>query len=259
MPVTEDPVPAPGGADAAPAGDVDEGGVAASPVRQRWLSTGQVIVLIAAIAFLVGAIAYVVGDKQGSADPLNDVDVGFMQDMGYHHDQAVQMALLLLDKDDVDPNMKSFATEVVVGQRYEQGIFSSTLDRFGHSSEVGDSVMGWMGEPQPTESMAGLATEEQMQQLADADGEEAEALWIALMSEHHLAGLHMADYAARHGKDRTTVNLAEAIVKNQRSEVLDYARYRRDHDLPVPDGFTDPTQDQRLDPLSFRDREGQGD
>lgn len=226
--------------------------VEAAP-RQRWLSTGQVIVLVAAVAFLVGAIAYVVGDNSGSADPLNDVDVGFMQDMGYHHDQAVQMALLLLDKEGIDPNMRSFATEVVVGQRYEQGIFSSTLDRFGHSSEVGDSVMGWMGEPLPTDEMPGLATEEQMDQLAAAEGEEAEALWIAMMSEHHLAGLHMADYAARHGQDKTTVNLAEAIVKNQRSEIIDYARYRTSHDLPIPDGFTDPTKDQRLDPLSSRE------
>jgi len=221
--------------------------------RSRWLSTGQVVILVAAVAFLVGAIAYVVGDNSGSADPLNDVDVGFMQDMGYHHEQAVQMALLLLAKDDVDPGLKSFATEIVLGQRYEQGIFSSTLDRYGHSSEAGDEVMGWMGEPMPIEDMPGLATDEQMQQLEDANGEEAEALWIALMSEHHLAGLHMADYAARHGKDETTVNLARAIVKNQRSEVLDYDRYRRSHDLPIPEGFDDPTKDQRLDPLSFRD------
>lgn len=258
MPVTEEPDPAPDGADEPAAGSVEggDGGleeVPAAPVRQRWLSTGQVIVLVAAVAFLVGAIAYVVGDDQGSADPLNDVDVGFMQDMGYHHDQAVQMALLLLDKDDVDPNLTSFATEVVVGQRYEQGVFSATLDRFGHSSDVGDTVMGWMGEPQPTDTMSGLATEEQMQELRDAEGEEAEALWIALMSEHHLAGLHMADYAARHGRDTTTVNLANAIVKNQRSEILDYARYRRDHGLPIPKGFTDPTKDQRLNPLSFRE------
>lgn len=262
MSVVDEPDPAPDGA-AEP-----DGG--AGPSRGgRWLSTGQVIVLVAAVAFLVGAIAYVVGDNSGSADPLNDVDVGFMQDMGYHHEQAVQMALLLLAKDDVDDGLKKFATEVVVGQRYEQGIFSATLDRFGHASEPGEEdpnalpsddldggeVMGWMGEPVPIDDMPGLATEEQMAELEAATGEEAEALWIALMSEHHLAGLHMADYAARHGRDDTTVNLAEAIVKNQRSEVIDYARYRRDRELPIPDGFTDPTKDQRLDPLSFRDQQ----
>ena len=236
----------------APSGANDEVEGAAAPGR-RGLSALQIVVLMAAIAFLVGAVAYVVGDKSGSADPLNSVDVGFQQDMGFHHEQAVQMALLLLAKDDIDPNMRSFAQEVVIGQRYEQGVFSATLDRYGHSSEPGDSVMGWMGEPMSTEMMPGLATEAQMQQLKDAKGADAEALWIALMSEHHLAGLHMADYAARHGKDETTVNLAKAIVKNQRSEILDYARFRTSHDLPIPKGFSDPTKDQRLDPLSFRD------
>lgn len=220
----------------------------------HWLSGVQIVVLVAAVAFLVGAIAYVVGDRSGSADPLNAVDVGYMQDMGYHHDQAVQMALLLLDKEGIDSNLKSFAQEIVIGQRYEQGIYSSTLDRFGHSSDPGDEVMGWMGEPLPIADMTGLATDEQMDQLRDAEGAEAEALWIALMSEHHLAGLHMADYAARYGQDRTTKNLAYATVKNQRSEVIDLARYRTDHDLPIPDGFSDPTKDQRLDPLSFREQ-----
>lgn len=245
MSVIEDPGAAPEAAAAAPSDG------AGGP--RRGLSTLQWLVLVAAVAFLAGAVAYVVGDRSGSADPLNDTDVGFMQDMGFHHEQAVQMALLLLAKDDVDPNLQSFASEIVVGQRYEQGIFSATLDRFGHSSEVGDSVMGWMGEPMAPEEMTGLATEAQMEELAAAEGAEAEALWISLMSEHHLAGLHMADYAARYGSDNTTVNLAEAIVKNQRSEILDYARYRQANDLPIAEGFDDPTQDQRLDPLSFRD------
>ena len=219
-----------------------------------WLSWWQVAVLVAAMAFLVGAIGYVVGDRQGGADPLNAVDVGYMQDMGYHHEQAVQMALLLLAKPDVSRDVKGYAQEIIIDQRYEQGVFSATLDRFGHSSEPADTVMGWMGDAMPTEQMPGLATEAQMEQLRNATGKDAEALFIAMMSEHHLAGIHMADYAARYGKDRTTVNLAKATVRNQRSEVLDMARYRTLHDVAIPEGFTDPTKDQRMDPISFREQ-----
>jgi len=220
---------------------------------RRGLSGGQIVVLIVALAFLAGAIGYFVGDREAGADPLNAADVGFMQDMGYHHDQATQMALMLLDKDDIDPDLRSFAYEIIIGQRYEQGVYSATLDRFGHSSDPGDTVMDWMGEGMPAEEMDGLATAEQLQQLRDATGEEAEALWIALMSEHHLAGLHMADYEARHGSDPTTVNLAEATVKNQRSEIIDIQRFRTQAELPIPEGFTDPLDDQRLDPISFGD------
>ncbi|WP_426572064.1 DUF305 domain-containing protein [Aquihabitans sp. McL0605] len=239
------------GADEPVEGDADAR--TTEPPRERWFSGWHVAALVVAVAFLVGAIAFVVGQRDGDADPLNAVDVGFMQDMGYHHEQAVQMSLLLLAKEGLDPNLTSYAQEIIIGQRYEQGVFSATLDRFHHDSEPGDTVMGWMGEPLPIDKMTGLATDAQMEQLRNATGKDAEALWIALMSEHHLAGLHMADYAARHGKDETTRNLALSMVKNQRSEVLDLARYRTSHDLPIPKGFSDPTQDQRLNPLSFRD------
>ncbi len=229
-----------------------EAAEAATPVRPT-LPLAKVAILAVALAFLGGSVGYLIGHRTAGADPLNAVDVGFMQDMGYHHDQAIEMSLILLDKEGLDPNFTSYATEIVIGQRYEQGIYSATLDRFGHSSDPGPTVMEWMGTPMPAEQMVGLATPDQMAQLREAEGDDAAALWIALMSEHHLAGLHMADYDARHGHDRTTVNLAQATVKNQRSEVVDLQRYRRTHDLPIPDGFTDPMEDQRLDPISFTD------
>ena len=156
--------------------------------RRPGLSAVQIGVLIAALAFLGGAVGYAVGHRSAAADPFNAVDVGFMQDMGYHHDQATELSIILLDKD-VDPDLKAFAQEIIIGQRYEQGIYSALLDRWGHSSDPGETVMGWMGEEQPAATMDGLATEEQIDELIAAEGDEAEALWIALMSEHHLAGL----------------------------------------------------------------------
>lgn len=229
----------------------------AAPAR-RGLSGLQVAVLVVAVAFLAGAIAFVVGERSES-DPLSSTDVGFMQDMAYHHEQAVQMSLLLLDKEGIDRTLRAFAQEIIIDQRFEQGVYNSTLDRFGHDATVGDTVMGWMGEPVAAEDMPGLATEEQMDALREAEGEEAAALWIAMMSEHHLAGLHMADYAARYGSDPTTVKFAEATVKNQRSEIIDLARYRENNGLPIPEGFSDPRDDQRLDPLSTTDHSDHGD
>lgn len=38
---------------------------------------------------------------------------------------------------------------------------------------------------------------------------------------------------------------------SQRGEVIDLNRYRTSHDLAIPDGFTDPLEDQRLDTLSL--------
>ncbi len=228
--------------------------VALGPLAARFgpLSPGRIVALVAAVAFLAAAVGWTLGER--TRDPLNEVDVGFMQDMGYHHDQAVQMSLLLLAKDDMPRDLRGFAQEIIMDQRFEQGVFNAILDRFGHPAEPGDEVMGWMGmEPMPRDSMEGLATDEQMAQLRDAEGPDAQALWIALMSEHHLGGLHMADWEARHGQDATVVNVARSMVRSQRSEVLDLARFRRNQDLPIPEGFTDPTKDQRLNPLSLAD------
>ncbi len=220
----------------------------------RWfgpLTAVRVVALVVAFALLGGAVGWAVG--RSDADPLSATDVGFLQDMAFHHEQAVEMSVILIGKDDVSASLKAYAIEIVVGQQAERGIFNATLDRFGHPSAPGDTVMGWMGSgfEVPLYEMEGLATDEQMEELRAAEGEEAESLWIALMTEHHLGGLHMADWEARHGSDPTAVNQAKAMVKTQRSEVLDLERYREQHDLPYPEGFADPRQDQRLNPLSF--------
>ncbi len=209
----------------------------------------RVVALLVAVAFLAGAVGWAVGQRD--QDPLSSTDVGFMRDMSFHHEQAIALSLILLYHDDTSAELDAYAQEIIVAQRYEQGLFNATLDRYGHSSEVGSEVMGWMGGAMAPDDMPGLASEEQMDALRDASGDEAEALWIALMTEHHLAGLHMADFEARRGDDRTSRNIARAMVRAQRGEVIDLDRYRRLHDLPIPDGFGDPLQDQRLRPLSL--------
>jgi uncharacterized protein (DUF305 family) len=234
-----------------PAAETEERGDDAAPASTGGLSWAKVAVLAAAIAFLGASVGYLIGHRESSADPLSAVDVGFMQDMGYHHAQAVEMSLLLLDKGGIDRDLRGYAQEIIIGQRFDQGIFNATLDRFGHATDPGDIVMAWMGHPVPLAQMDGLATDAQMTQLRNATGDDAAALWIALMSEHHLGGLEMADQEARHGSDRTTVNLAQAIVVGQRGEVLDLARLRRKLGLPIPKGFDDPTKDPRLNPVSF--------
>lgn len=212
----------------------------------------RLVVLLIAVSFLAGAVGFAIAER--GSDPLSTTDVGFMQDMGYHHEQAVQMSILLIDKDDVDPDLKDYAMEILVGQRYEMGLMNGIVDRFGYSFEPDQVAMEWMGAPLPLDEMEGLASDAEMAELRDAEGADAEALWLSLMSEHHLGGLHMADWEARHGGDETTRNIARAMVYTQRGEVIDLQRYRTSHDLPLAEGFSDPLKDQRLNPLSFTGR-----
>lgn len=218
----------------------------------RWfgpLTALRVVAMLVAVGFLGGAVGWTISERD--RDPLSATDVGFMRDMGYHHEQAIEMSLILLGKADVDADLKSYAQEFIIDQRYEQGIFNALLDRYGYAPTVGSTVMAWMGPALPRDSMEGLATAAQIKQLRAATGKTAESLFVALMTEHHLGGLHMADYEARKGKDTAVKNLALAMVKTQKGEVVDLNNYRIRHDLPIAKGFTDPLEDQRLHPLSL--------
>ena len=239
--------------DTGPAEEVTEGDAPTTPGRLVGLfgplTLARVVALVLAIGFLGGAVGWAVGSDN---QPLSSTDVGFMQDMGVHHQQALEMSLVLLADDSVDPELQRYAQEIIISQRFDQGIFNATLVRFGHKTDPGETVMEWMGgHGTPLDQMTGLATSEQMDQLSHAEGTEAAALWIALMSEHHLGGMHMADWASRHGSDSMTKILAKAMTQFQRDEVLELSRYRLRNDLPIPAGFTDPTKDQRINPLSL--------
>lgn len=220
------------------------GASGAEPESPRRVGMGRVAVLVAAVAFLAAAVGWAIGSR--GADPLNAADVGFMQDMSLHHEQAVQMSLLLLDKEDVDIELRRYAQEIVVSQRFDQGVFNATLDRFGHPSGTGPTVMEWMGHGMKPDEMPGLASDEQMAQLRQARGEVAAALWIALMSEHHIGGMQMAAAAVERGQDRTVVNIARGNQTVQADEVLELSRYRQRNDLPIPDGFDDPVTDSMV-------------
>ena len=83
-------------------------------------------------------------------------------------------------------------------------------------------------------------TEAQMRRLADSKGKAAGALFLAMMSRHHLGGVDMARYAAEHGKDHIMTSLAASMARNQATEINEYSQTRRRLGLPVPSGYTDP-------------------
>ena len=186
------------------------------------LSLTQLVVLCAALAFLAGAVGYLLGDRTASP-PTDDVDVGFLQDMIDHHEQAVTMASLA-DGSASDPVVRHMAREVLIEQRYEIGLMDGYLQ--ARDLERGDpdrDVMGWMGAPaMPLADMPGLATPEQLDELQQASDDDQNLLFLQLMRAHHLGGIDMADYATRHADDPRVRHLAEVMARVQRSEVREY-------------------------------------
>lgn len=207
-----------GAADTVAAGAAEhEGDDVVAPPGLSW---AKALVLAAALAFLGFSVGLVVArDRPPGAD---SVEVGFLQDMITHHDQALGVAMLTATHGD-DPVVHSYALDVVSFQQYEIGLMTEMLDQWGYGrSDRSDEAMGWMDMPVPVEQMPGLLSDGQLDELAAARGAEIDRLFLERMAEHHRGGLHMAQAAQEQAGDDDVVDLAARIERNQASEINEY-------------------------------------
>jgi uncharacterized protein (DUF305 family) len=184
-----------------------------------WHNPVNLIVIGIGLVLVLGSLGWVLGNNHAQPDP-NKVDVGFLQDMHWHHDQAVEIALTYLNDPDIDPALRQGAEEILVGQSQEIGLMIQMLRDFGEAdTNETDTGMAWMGDPTPLDSMPGMASEADLDKLATLSGAEADALFVQLMVAHHQGGIHMADYAAQHANESEVRNLATQIAGSQQEEI----------------------------------------
>lgn len=196
---------------------------------QRRPRRGLLVVLSVIVAFGAGLLAGGLADRAPGA---SSVDVGFLQDMSDHHDQAVQLALIQLSSGDADA-VKGFALDVIALQRYEIGLMEARLRDWGHGrGEIPRDAMVWMGHPVPLAAMAGMASPDDLAEFAAARGPDADARFIRLMTEHHEGGIHMAEHAWQHAATAEVRGLAQTIAKLQLVEIRDLQRLRMQLGLP---------------------------
>ena len=174
---------------------------------------------LAALILGVG-IGYFIGDRNASP-AFNDADVGFLQDMRYHHEQAVDMSYFYLTEvDDPHPLLSLLAREMLYVQQLEVGRMIELLRGFGEieANDTG-TAMGWMGMPVPLDEMDGLASQDELNALAAADGVDASVQFATLMIEHHEGGLHMAEFVRDMGRNDDVRAFAESMIRGQGAEI----------------------------------------
>ena len=186
----------------------------------RWILIGLgVVVLIVGVALVM---AWVARSNDDDAPAFGAVEVGFLQDMIDHHEQALVISNTLLDANP-DGDAASYARDVILFQTRDIGRMETWLDDAGYTRGSPDrTAMVWMSEPSTVDTMPGMATPEQLQELADARGADADRLFFELMSTHHLGGVHMADYAAEHTDVPWLRTFMEAVSYGQQIEVVEY-------------------------------------
>ena len=149
------------------------------------------------------------GSSSSASASFNKADVSFATDMAGHHQQAVEMSQMLLDKSDIDPRVVTLAEEIKAAQGPEIKQMKSWLSDWGQKS---DSMSGM--------DMGGsMMSDADMNDLKSSTGLAASKLFLTQMTVHHKSALVMAKTEVDSGKNADAVTLAKNIISTQTTEI----------------------------------------
>lgn len=143
---------------------------------------------------------------------MSHEDIMFAQMMIPHHQQAVDMSDLALSNS-TNPEILALAEKIKSEQAKEISQMQSWIDSAGASDHM-DHSMEDMG----MDSMNGMLTEEQLQQLSALSGNSFDVMFLTLMIEHHEGALQMVKMISQ-SQNPEAKALAEAIVTTQTAEI----------------------------------------
>jgi uncharacterized protein (DUF305 family) len=206
------------------AADAESPAAGVAPAPDRTLRRVLVTIIAVAALVLAGCAGWLLrGDSSSASMPApGSVDAGFAQDMTVHHIQAVTMAGYERDNTR-DPQLRVLAFDIETSQQFQVGQMSGWLDSWGLSRNNPHPML-WMGaehaEHVVNGLMPGMATPDQMTELANARGKALDVLFLQLMIRHHQGGLPMAQYAVQHASEPYVRTLAGQVISAQTSEIV---------------------------------------
>lgn len=185
-----------------------------------WQHPVNVVALIVAGALIAAMAGFLFGDARAQPE-ANYVDIGFLQDMRVHHEQAVAMGFLFLDRPATTPGLRTVARTIVMGQSEDIGRMIGRLRAVGaeEASDLAAPAMTWMGMATTYDEMPGLASSAELDELGAATGAAADELFARLMVAHHEGGIHMAEYASQYAAGDEVRRMAAAMAESQRHEI----------------------------------------
>ena len=173
--------------------------------RQLWPAlVALLVVVVVVLAFLV------LWSRRLRVE--NSPEVSFARAMAAHHAQAVEMALILLERTE-DAELRQFALDIILTQQAQIG-----------------QMQGWLAAwdlplngPQPPIAghgmMTGMAIQAEVNELRALPAPDAETRFLQLMIRHHRGGVAMAEAALPQVTHPEVIRLAQSIVAGQQSEI----------------------------------------
>ncbi len=145
---------------------------------------------------------------------FNEADVEFAQGMIAHHQQAVEMAEMALDPNaGASPGVLDLAGRIQTAQDPEIVLMTGWLDTWGQPVAM-DASGG-----HDMESMEGMMTADEMDQLAASAGPEFDTMWMEMMIRHHEGAIAQSETLKASGSNADVLALAHQIIAAQTAEI----------------------------------------
>ncbi|MFS4491193.1 DUF305 domain-containing protein [Dietzia kunjamensis] len=164
---------------------------------------------------VAGATTSVAGTAaSGQDEEHSETDVMFAQMMLPHHQQAIEMSDIILAKDDIPADVAALAEEIKAAQGPEIAQLTDWLEQWGEPTEPQDGHGG-----HAISMMEGMLSDDEIQQLSQAQGVDAARMFMEQMIAHHQGAIAMAEDEVEGGRYQPAVELAQTIIDTQQQEI----------------------------------------
>lgn len=213
---------------------IDDLNLPTEPPTPRWqkiLGITVAAVTIAAAAFAIGRFSAFDSTPAAQVPLDSSAEPGFARDMQTHHQQAVQMAMIIYPKTE-DADLRAIAYDIATAQSAQLGQMQQWLIDWNLPAYGSAPAMQWMassgdhsghGDPSLTaeerNTQMGMATDAQLDELAAASGRQADCQFLALMIRHHEGAIDMVDAIEDVGTNANVLDLAGKMAATQTSEI----------------------------------------
>lgn len=189
------------------------------PTRRSGAITGWVAGALVLGLLLGAALVFVLTRPNPPGD--DSAEAGFVRDMSTHHAQAVEMALVA-HAATANDEIESLSSDIAITQQGQIGIMLAWLRDWQLGSTSSQPPMAWM--PNSAGSvqnglMPGMASQQQLTELRKATGTAQDIMFLNLMRQHHLGGVHMAQEILNLSDDEDVTWLAQTMVASQQNEI----------------------------------------
>ena len=146
----------------------------------------------------------------------NDQDTTFAQMMIIHHEGAIEMSQLAIERAE-SPEVVALAERIAEAQGPEIEEMTAWLSAWGEDVSPG----GHGGMDMGGMDMNGMSQEEMMTQLDGMSGADFDQAFLEAMIAHHEGAIEMSEQQVADGQNPDAVALAEKIIDDQRAEITE--------------------------------------